>query len=301
MPKMHADEIEIDAALVHHLIAAQFPQWADLPITRVESSGTDNAMFRLGSDMALRLPRIAAATAQVEKEQRWLPELAPHLPLTIPAPLALGEPDAAYPLKWSIYRWLDGDNAINTPPRDQHEAARALADFITVLQRIDPAGGPLHGAHNFNRGEPLAVRDAATRQAIAQIANMIDFDARAALAAWEAALSAPAWDGQPRWIHGDLMPGNLLVFDGQISAVIDFGGLGVGDPACDLLIAWNFFTAEARATFRAALGVDAATWARGRGWALTVGLVAIPYYLHTNPTLAGIGQRTVAAILADQA
>lgn len=295
--KMHADEIDIDASLARRLVAAQFPQWADLLITPVRSAGTDNAMYRLGAEMALRFPRVPRVVAQVEKEQRWLPWLAPQLPLAIPMPLARGLPGDGYPWNWSVYRWLEGENAAQTMPSAFDQAAVTLAGFISALWTIDPADGPMPGAHNFGRGVPLAERDAATRQATAELGDTIDADAVSAV--WESALAAPEWSGPPVWIHGDLMPGNLLVRDGQISAVIDFGGLGVGDPACDLQIAWNFLPADARAVFRAALAVDDATWRRGRGWALSVSLIALPYYRETNPVFARASRRTLDAVLAD--
>jgi aminoglycoside phosphotransferase (APT) family kinase protein len=295
--KMHADEVETDASLVRRLLAAQFPQWADLPITPVPSAGTDNAIYRLGDDMAVRLPRIHGATEQVDKEHRWLPRLAPLLPLAIPVPLAKGTPGEGYPWHWSVYRWLEGENATIERIADPRQAATELAQFIAALQRIDPTGGPPPGPHNFSRGVPLAMRDPLTRAAIANLHGTLDADA--VTAAWEAALQAPAWRRPPVWIHGDLQSGNLLAVQGRLSAVVDFGGLGVGDPACDLIVAWNLLSAETRDVFRAALPVDDATWARGRGWALSVGLIALPYYQSTNPVLAGIARRAIDEALAD--
>jgi aminoglycoside phosphotransferase (APT) family kinase protein len=294
---MHADQVETHVSLVGRLLAAQFPQWARLPIEPVPSAGTDNALYRLGSGMVVRHPRIHWATGQVEKEHRWLPRLAPHLPLAIPAPLAMGRPGEGYPWRWSVYRWLDGENATLERLADPRQAATELAQFIAALQRIDSTGGPLSGAHNFARGVPLALRDPPTRAAIAELRGTLDIDA--ATAAWEAALRAPAWHRPPVWVHGDLQPGNLLAVGGRLSAVIDFGGLGVGDPACDLMVAWNLFSADTREVLRAALGVDDATWARGRGWALSVGLIALPYYRSTNPALAGIARRAIEEALAD--
>ncbi|HEX2184474.1 MAG TPA: aminoglycoside phosphotransferase family protein [Chloroflexota bacterium] len=295
--KMHADEVGTDVALVGRLLAAQFPQWADLPIAPVPSAGTDNALYRLGDDMVARLPRIQAATGQVDKEQRWLPRLAPLLPLAIPVPLAQGAPGEGYPWRWSVYRWLEGETATLERIAEPRQAARDLARFIVALQRIDPAGGPLPGMHNSFRGVPLAVRDTQTRAAIASLDGMLDTGA--VTAAWEAALRTPAWHGPPVWIHGDLQAGNLLAVKGRLSAVIDFGCLGVGDPACDLMVAWNLLPAETRGIFRAALAVDEATWARGRGWALLIGLLALPYYQHSNPVLAAIARRAIGEVLAD--
>lgn len=294
--KMHANEVHTDAALVRALLAAQFPQWAQLPIAAVPSSGTDNALYRLGNDMVVRLPRIHWSVGQVEKEQQWLPQLAPHLPLAIPEPLAMGAPAEGYPWHWSIYRWRDGETAANAQLHDMQQAATELAHFLRALQRIDVAGGPPPGAHNSNRGEPLVARDTGTRQAIAALQGIVN--TAAATAAWEAALHAPQWDRAPVWIHGDLAATNILVNDGHLSAVIDFGCLGVGDPAVDLIIAWEFL-APVREIFRAALAVDDATWARGRGWALTTALVALPYYMDTNPVLVASARQRISEVFAD--
>jgi aminoglycoside phosphotransferase (APT) family kinase protein len=237
---MHVDEVDTDVSLVGRLLAAQFPQWAGLPIEPVPSAGTDNAIYRLGEDMAVRLPRIAWAIGQVEKEQRWLSRLAPHLPLAIPVPLAKGTPGEGYPWHWSVYRWLKGETATIERIADPRQAATELAQFVAALQRIDPTGGPPPGPHNSFRGVPLAMRDTRTRAAIATLHGTLDTDA--VTAAWDAALQAPAWDGPPVWIHGDLQSGNLLAVQGRLNAVIDFGCLGVGDPACDVMAAWIFLS-----------------------------------------------------------
>jgi aminoglycoside phosphotransferase (APT) family kinase protein len=294
--KMHADEVDIDVSLVARMVAAQFPQWADLPIEWVPSAGTDNAIYRLGDDMAVRLPRVPRAIAPLDKERRWLPKLAPHLPLPVPIPLARGLPAEGYPWDWSVYRWLEGENAIIDRISDLSQLATDVARFVAALQRIDPTGGPSPGAHNFFRGVPLAMRDAATRSAIASLNGVIDVGA--VTPAWEAALCVPEWQRRPVWVHGDLSSGNLLVERGRLSAVIDFGCLGVGDPACDLTVAWTLLTRETRDGFRAALGVDDETWARGRGWALSWALIALPYYLDTNPVIVRAARRTIAEVLS---
>lgn len=294
---MHADEVPIDASLAGRLLPAQFPKWADLPIEPVESAGTDNAIYRLGDDMAVRLPRIGWATGQVEKEHRWLPRLAPRVPLAIPVPLAKGIPADGYPWHWSVSRWLEGENATIDRIADLREAATDLAVFVAALQRIDPSGGPAPGPHNSFRGVPLAMRDPPTRAAIASLHGTLDTDA--VTAAWKAALNAPAWPGPGVWLHGDLNAGNLLAQHGRLSAVIDFGCLGVGDPACDVMVAWTLLTAETRHVFRAALDVGDATWARGRGWALSVALIILPYYQNTNPVLCGIARCAIDEVLAD--
>lgn len=295
MARMHADELDLDEALVHKLISAQFPQWAALPLKRVPSTGTDNAMFRIGEELAVRLPRRQASMEQVEKEHRWLPRLAP-LPLEIPVPVALGEPSAEYPWRWSIYRWLVGENAAVAHLTDERAAAVAIAHFICALRAVDTSGGPLPGSHNFGRGVPLLQRDRWVRTSIASLDGEID--AAAVRAAWQEALDAPPWSGPPVWIHGDLQPSNLLVRDGHITGVIDFGGLAVGDPACDLMLAWNFFTSDARAAFKSALLPDDAAWARGRGWALSMALIALPYYMNTNPAIVNASRATIAAVVS---
>ena len=300
MGKMHADEVDTDISLVGRLVAAQFPRWADLPIEPVRSAGTDNAIYRLGNDMALRLPRRQKNTGQLEKERRWLPRLAPLLPLAIPVPLAIGKPAESYPFEWSIYRWLEGEAATEERITDLGQAAADLARFIGALQRVDPTDGPPPGEHNSFRGVPLATRDESTRASITSLAGTIDLGA--VTAAWETALRALEWERAPVWIHGDLDSRNLLVEQGRLSAVIDFGCLGVGDPACDVMVAWKILSADTRDIFRAELSVEEATWARGRGWALSQALMALSYYtLETNPVLVREAHRWMAEVLADHA
>jgi aminoglycoside phosphotransferase (APT) family kinase protein len=295
--KMHVDEADTDASLVRRLLVAQFPQWADLLIESVPSAGTDNALYRLGDDMAVRLPRIERATRQVDKEHEWLPRLAPHLPLAVPVPLARGLPGEGYPWHWSITPWLAGEHVTIERLADPRQAATDLARFIAALQRIDPSGGPPPGEHNFGRGVPLAQRDSRTREAIRALDGMLD--TAAVTAAWDVALQAPAWHGPLVWIHGDVSAGNLLAVQGRLSAVVDFGGLGVGDPACDLMIVWTLFSGESREAFRAVLAVDDATWARGRAWALSWALIFIPYYVNTNPVGVSNAWRAIDEVLAD--
>jgi aminoglycoside phosphotransferase (APT) family kinase protein len=290
--KMHANEVMTDAALVRRLLAAQFPQWAELPIAPVPSAGTDNALYRLGDALAVRLPRIEWATGQVGLEQRWLPMLAPHVPLTIPAPLAVGQPGAGYPWQWSVCPWLAGEIATLDRLADPRQVATDLAHFILALQQVDVTSAP-----TSVRGVPLITRDARMRECIAAMDGLLDV--AAVTAEWEAALAAPEWAGAPVWIHGDLQPGNLLAQAGRLSAVIDWGCMGLGDPAVELLVAWNLFDAESRTVLREALGVDDATWARGRGWALSMALIALPYYLHTNPGIVAMAWRILDELLAD--
>ena len=291
--------MKIDASLVGRLVAAQFPQWAELPVRPVEFGGWDNRTFHLGAHMTVRLPSAAAYAAQVEKEHRWLPKLAPLLPLAIPVPLVMGAPGEGYPWPWSIYRWLDGETASRAPGLDLGRCATALAEFLLALQRINAAGGPLAGPHNFHRGGPLATYDGETRRAIAALGGRID--AGAVIAVWDAALTAP-WRGPPVWLHGDVAAGNLLVDpDGRLTTVIDFGCSGVGDPACDLAIAWTFFEGESREAFRAALPLDAAAWARGRGWTLWKALIVWAGLPGANPLGVEASRRIVDDLLADHA
>jgi aminoglycoside phosphotransferase (APT) family kinase protein len=294
---MHVDEVDTNVSLVGQLLNTQFPHWANLPIRPAHSTGTGNALYRLGDRMVVRLPRIPSAVGQVDKEQKWLPRLAPFLPLNIPVPIAKGKPSDGYPWHWSIYRWLEGEDATTAPITDPRQAATDLAQFIMALHQIDSTGGPPPGQHNFYRGVPLATREKETRDAIEAMHDVLDTDQ--VTAAWNAAIEVPAWNGAPVWVHGDLHSANLLIQQGRLSAVIDFGGLGVGDPACDVMAAWLFVSAENRAVFREVLQVDDATWARGRGWALSFGLIAFPYYKITNPVLAGIARRAINEVLAD--
>mgnify|MGYP000461645988 CR=1 FL=1 len=295
--KMHADEIHIDVSLVTRLIAEQFPQWKSFPLKSIESTGTSNAIYRLGDTMTVRLPRVASSVAQLKKEQLWLPRLAPHLPLAVPVPVAQGVPNDSYPCEWSIYSWIEGENANIASISNLNDAAKTLGRFIATLHQIDPTQGPLAGEHNFFRGVSLIELDNRVRSALRSLRGMIDI--QAATTAWETALQVPPWKHRPSWVHGDLHVGNLLARDGQLTAVIDFGGLGVGDPACDMMAAWTYFTSKTRGTFRKEVQVDDATWARGRGWALYFGLVALPYYQTTNPVLAEIARTSIMEVLAD--
>jgi aminoglycoside phosphotransferase (APT) family kinase protein len=292
----HDEKVNIDVSLVSRLVSTQFPQWADLPIKPVEFDGWDNTTFRLGEDMSVRLPSAERYILQVDKEHRWLPKLASHLPLPIPVPLVKGKPGEGYPFPWSVYRWIEGEPATIERIEDLAGFATTLADFLTALQRVDPTGGPPPGPHNFFRGGPLTVYDAETRQAVAALEGKID--TAAASAVWEAALKA-TWHGSPVWFHGDVAWGNLLVKEGRLSAVIDFGTSGVGDPSCDLAIVWTLFGGESRDTFRAALQLDDATWARGRGWTLWKALITLAAHIDTNPSKAGIARLVIDEVLAD--
>ncbi len=290
--RMHADEWDIDMGVVRRLLVAQFPQWAELPVEAFPSGGTVNAVYRLGDDMAVRLPRIEGGVGDVVKERRWLPSLAPVLPVAVPVVLGEGEPSEEFPWAWSVYRWLDGENPEAGRLTDAEGLAADLAGFVAAFRQVRLDGGP-----PAYRGGPLKEQDAATRAAIGALDGMIDTGA--ATAAWEAALRAGAWDGPPCWVHADLMPGNLLVDRGRLSGVIDFATAGVGDPACDLIPAWNLLPAGARRVFRAGLDVDDATWARGRGKALSMALIQLPYYVDTNPLIAANARYVIREVLAD--
>jgi len=260
----------IDGRLVSCLVSAQFPEWKNLPIRPVAFSGWDNKTFHLGEEMLVRMPSRAEYEAQVEKEQLWLPKLAPLLSLSIPTPLALGEPMDIYPWKWSIYRWLEGDSVASTDIADLSEFAKALAQFLVALQSIDSTGGPLAGPHSFYRGGSLMIYDDEVKKALTSLKGKIDVEL--ATQVWEAALSA-TFNKPPVWVHGDISAGNLLVQNGSLSAVIDFGQLAVGDPACDLAIGWTLFKGESRKIFQETLSLDEGTWRRGLGWTLWKALI----------------------------
>ena len=259
------DKAAITPELVRCLLEIQFPQWAHLPVAPVELDGWDNTTYRLGDSMSVRLPSADPYVVQVDKEHRWLPILASELPLAIPQPLDRGAPGCGYPRPWSIYRWLEGRHATIDRIPDLTEFASALAQFLAALQSIDPTDGPPAGEHSFFRGGALSTYDTETRATIDELGNRID--AQAATGLWEAALST-TWASPPVWVHGDVAPANLLLVDGRLKAVIDFGCAAVGDPACDTVIAWTFLSGPSRKAFRAHLSLDEGTWARGRGWAL---------------------------------
>lgn len=281
----------ISAELVRRLLADQFPQWAGLPVTPVKVDGWDNRTYRLGAELTVRLPTDAAYEPAIEKEDRWLPVLAPSLPVPIPEPVATGEPGQGYPHRWSVRRWMDGETAARSRVTSMPAFAESIAEFIVALQAIDAVGGPAAGAHSFFRGTPPAYYDEETRAAVAALGSAVD-GARC-LAVWDAALAA-SYDGRPLWFHGDIAHGNLLVRDGRLSSVIDFGTSGVGDPACDLVIAWTFFSGASREVFRRAVGQDDGMWARARGWALWKSLITL-----ADGTAADVNRRIIDAVLAD--
>jgi aminoglycoside phosphotransferase (APT) family kinase protein len=293
------DPPPIDAALARRLVDGQFPQWSHLPIAAVEVDGWDNRTFRLGSDLTVRLPSGDWYAEQVDKEQRWLPVLAPQLPLPIPTPVARGEPDSGYPYSWSVYRWLEGEPAATARVDDLPGFATRLARFLNALARVDATGGPAPGRHNFYRGASLAIYEAEALQALDSLGDEVPVEA--VKRAWDDAMTT-TWDRDPVWFHGDVATGNLLVRDDRLEAVLDFGCSGVGDPACDMVIGWTFLSGASRDRFRAELGVDAGTWSRGRGWALWKALITLVGHLERDAREgAALARRDIDRVLADHA
>jgi aminoglycoside phosphotransferase (APT) family kinase protein len=298
---IHDDEVRATIEQVRGLVADQCPQWAGLPVTPVhdELEGTDHVLFRIGDALLARMPKIASAVGQADSDARWLPVLESHLPVRIPVPLHVGEPGAGYPWPWSVVPWYEG----STPPRlgcDDVMLARDVVAFVRALHRVDPAGGP--GKPPGSRGSALIHADEGVRRVLPRLAGYDDgFYVAAAEAAWNACLAAAPWDKTPVWLHGDLQPGNLITNGSRLAAVIDFGGLGVGDPAPDVAPALWTFTGAAREAYREAVGYDDATWRRACGWALAPSLTGIDYYRHTFPRMAEHGRRMVRAVIAELA
>ena len=251
-----------------------------------------NAIYRIGDRLCARLPRVQGWAQDLEREWAWLPRLAPRLSLQIPKPIAKGRPTGSYPFPWAIYGWIEGEPYSDDLVDDEEGAARDLARFVAELRRV----GPAPGAPRAGR-PPLRELDAVTREAILSSRHVLDVEA--ANAAWERALGAPVWGGTPVWIHADLLRPNLLVREGRLRAVIDFGGVGMGDPAADVIPAWSVFGRAGRRVFRNSLHVDDGTWNRARGFALHQAAMIIPYYCETNPRFVALARRTVEEILAD--
>ncbi|MEX2980944.1 aminoglycoside phosphotransferase family protein [Streptomyces sp. C36] len=292
--QMHPGQFAVDEDLVRRLVAGQFPRWAGLAVERFASGGTVNAMYRLGDGMAVRLPLVKGGAEDLSMEREWLPRLATLLPTAIPEVLGAGDPAEGYPWRWSVYRWLAGENPEEGALSEPVPLAKDLAAFVAAMRSIT-----LPGAPRAHRGGPLASLDAETRAAIEELRAIPQegIDCDAVTAVWDDALRAPAWDGPPVWLHADLMPGNLLVAGGRLTSVIDFGCMGVGDPACDLFPAWNLLPPDARKVLREALDVDDATWTRGRGRTLSQALIALPYYRRTNPAMARNARHVIRAVL----
>ena len=286
----------ISLALVQNLINEQFPEFSLLPIKQIIPGGNDNRTFRLGNDMLIRLPSAERYALKVQKEQHWLPILAPHLSISVPKPLKMGQPSKDYPFNWSIYQWIDGESANNITIDDisLQKIALDLSNFLNELHKIDITNGPISGIHNFWRGGPLFTYDAETKLAIDQLRDLID--ANQATAVWQKALNS-TWTQNPVWIHGDLSAGNILIENNQLVAVIDFGGMAIGDPACDLVIAWTFLKGESRKVFKSQLNLDSNTWARARGWALWKALITLTALKDKNSLEAATQLQIINEIL----
>jgi aminoglycoside phosphotransferase (APT) family kinase protein len=293
-PKIHDDEVPVDDLLVRKLVDTQFPQWSDRPLERVSSTGTDNAIYRLGSDIGLRLPRIHWAVSQVDLEWNWLPKLAPHLPVTVPIPLKVGEPGFGYPYPWLVYPWIAGQDLQHASGVDLTAAARRVATLILALHGVDTEGNAPSG----KRAGSLEPLDQGARWAIDRLDKRA-FDVKRASALWEAALHAEPWTKPPVWTHGDLLAANIIVRDNELAGVIDWSCAGIGDPACDAQLAW-FLPPTARAAFRDALDFDDATWARARGWVVFQTAMFIPYYAETIPDAVATTRLRLQAVLEER-
>lgn len=290
---LHSDEIPIDAELVRRLVSRAMPAYADAPVRRfVGSRGSTNALFRVGEELLVRLPRQPGGSETISKEAKWLPVLGPLLPVPVPQIVAVFDPDCDYPERWSVVRWIDGAHPVvvdpDTPvdPR-REELAKNLATFLDALRQVEiPTVAVNNPDLQSYRGEPLATMDQATRENIERCRSLgdFDFDLDAAEQMWVDAIELPGAADRttPRWYHGDLAAENLLVRDGALTAVLDFGGLSVGDPTVDLVVAWEVLDPPARELFRRQIGVDEASWLRGRAWALSITLM-IWYYWTTMP------------------
>jgi aminoglycoside phosphotransferase (APT) family kinase protein len=289
-PRMHKDEVLVDDDTVRALLRDQFPHWADKRLARIVDSGTDNAIYRLGDDLGVRLPRIQWAEAQIEKECRWLPQLAPDLPNAVPVPLAEGRPGSGYPFPWLVYPWLPGTSLDRAAVDSWDVMAGDVAEFILALEQLPTEDGPLP----TRRGTPMAQFDEAVQWGISQLNGTIDVDR--ARRVWRSALEAGEWSEDPVWVHGDLLPGNILIDRGRLSGIIDWSGAGVGDPACEAMLAWSL-PSGARRIYRRALGFDDATWARARGWVVEQTVFYIPYYAKSLPLAVDQAMRRLSNAL----
>jgi aminoglycoside phosphotransferase (APT) family kinase protein len=308
---LHEDELPVDIGLVRALVRQQLPEYAALPLRRLESSGSDNALFRLGDELLVRMPRQPGGGRTIAKEARWLPHVAPHLPVATPDIVAVGDAADGYPEKWSVVRWLRGsvpepvDPAAGPDPW-RRTLAEDLAAVVRALSAVAvPPAARTSPELRWYRGEPLARRDDDTRLAIEQCRAIdgLGLDLDAVDRVWAEAMRLPGVDeaAEDRWYHGDLAPENLLVDDGRLAAVLDFGGLAVGDATIDLVGAWEVLDAPARDVFRRGVDVDEVTWLRGRAWALSLALITFPYYWRTMPARCRSRLAAARAVLADAA
>lgn len=289
--------LTVDVETVRQLVEEQFPLWSQRPVTPVPEPGWDNLTFRLGDDLLVRLPSAAEYALAVDKEHRWLPELAGHLPVQVPVPMGLGVPGAGYPFHWSVYEWIPGEPAAPSAVTDSTGVAQDLVDVLVALRGMDATDGPQPGIHNWFRGATLRTYDSTARSALAELDGHLDVGLAAA--AWDHALAA-RWDGVDVWFHGDLAPGNLLLARGRLVAVIDFGTCGVGDPSCDLAIAWTLLDRAGRHSLREQLDIDASTWSRGRGWALWKSLRQLGNAIDDrDETSAAESRRVIDGLLED--
>lgn len=305
--RLHQDEVRVDSSIVHQLLQSQYPDLADRPLRLADEQGTDNVVFRLGADLSVRLPRKEEAVGGLLTELEWLPRLGPDLPLPVPVPVAGGEPSDRYPFPWAICQWLEGSSP---RPEDLRgaDAARTLGQFVLALHGLDTSGGPL-ASPGSNRGGPLGAVDEATRVALDEVVELMQqgrldndlLDPATALDVWQAAVAAPAWEQPGVWLHRDLHCANLLAVDGVLTGVLDFGGLLVGDPAGNVMAAWHVLAPQHRETFRRIVGADEATWTRARGWVLSQGLLALPYYLETHGGMVRMARRAVTEALREDA
>jgi aminoglycoside phosphotransferase (APT) family kinase protein len=306
--RLHDDELDVDEALVRRLLGTLSPSYADLALRRFASSGSDNALFRLGADLLVRVPRQPGGTSTIEKEQRWIPYVAPALPVAVPEIVAVGEPGFGYPERWSVVRFLDGSPPTVPAPGEpaRHQLARDLAAVVRALLQLPvPEEALADPALRWYRGEPLGRMDADVRRLLAECRTLddLDLDLDAVEHVWQEVLGLPGVDrpASPRWHHADLVAENLLTRDGRLTAVLDLGGLAIGDPTVDLVVAWELLDPPARTTFRETLGVDDATWSRGRGWALALAVMTFPYYWTTMPQRCANRLAMAHAVLAEAA
>lgn len=289
---MHADEVDITPELVKDLLSTQFPEWANLPLQRMYPEGTDNAMYKLGNDKLVRLPRTEGSSSNIEKELNWLPRLRPQLPIPIPNIMGKGMPNTTYPFPWLVCEWLDGSNPDKEGMIDERKAAADMGAFVNAMQNTKPDNGP-----KCRRGKPLSTLDKEVKQSIPLLNELYNTELLNDL--WQSALKASNWEKDPVWIHGDLHAGNLLAKNRKLVGVVDFGLAGIGDPACDMMVAWTLLSRNSREMFRSIVQPDDNTWCRGRGWALFLGIVGYPYYRVTNPLFANIAKRALDQVIAD--